>query len=66
MLNQLEEAGMLNKMNVLVVSDHGMAEMRETFYLEEIVDENIVDKNRSVINVVSSLFGNTDADVGFK
>ena len=57
---------MLNKMNVLVVSDHGMAEMRETFYLEEIVDENIVDKNRSVINVVSSLFGNTDADVGFK
>ena len=54
---------MLEKMNVLVVSDHGMAEMHKTYFLDEIVDENIVDKNRSVINVVSSLRGKTEADV---
>ena len=63
LLGELERAGLLAAMNVLVVSDHGMAVQNNTMYLSDVVDETLIDRARSVINVVSSIYGKTPADV---
>ena len=56
LLGELERAGLLAAMNVLVVSDHGTAVQNNTMYLSDVVDETLIDRARSVINVVSSIY----------
>ena len=63
LMNKLTEAGLLDKMNILVVSDHGMAEMHTNLLLSDIVDENLVDKSKTVLNIVSSVYPRNPKDV---
>ena len=62
-------AGVYERMNVLVVSDHGMARLNEktaNINLKDVVSLEIVDLDKSVLGEVSNIYPKTDRHVSIR
>ena len=56
-LDSLEKNNLLSNMNVILVSDHGMATtLSKPFLIQDYVDQNLIDFNRTVLNYVSNIY----------
>lgn len=57
LLNSLENKRLLNEMNVIVTSDHGMAKSNgPPILVTTYVDPNLIDFNRSIFAYVSHIY----------
>ena len=63
LLTRLEQAGLLNKLNILVVSDHGMATMNKTNIVKDYVSTSLLDYNRTIYGIVSHVTPKKAEDV---
>ena len=55
LLQRLKEIGHLEKMNVVIVSDHGMADMLDTIIVSKYVDMSLVDTSKTIFGIVSNI-----------
>ena len=63
-MTKMEEAGLTNKVNTLLVSDHGMAQMKNVTYLvKDFVDVNLIDTTKTIYGIVSNIYPKTAASV---
>lgn len=57
LLNQLEQNKLLKNMNIIILSDHGMANSKAApILVTDYVDTNLIDMNRSIFNYVSNVY----------
>ena len=57
LIRRLKEAELLNKINIVIVSDHGMATMESrTILIKDIVDTNLIDSKKSVYGIVGNIY----------
>ena len=52
-----------DKLNIILVSDHGMADMYQTIVLYDHVEESLIDKNRTILGIVSNIYPINENDV---
>lgn len=63
-MEKLREANLLDNMNVLVVSDHGMAEMlNKTLIVKNYVDVNLIDSTKTIYGIVSNIYPKNESVV---
>lgn len=60
MIKRLNQADLLDKINVLLVSDHGMTQMKSTVVLSDLIDITWINKTKSVLGIVSSIWPRSD------
>jgi predicted AlkP superfamily pyrophosphatase or phosphodiesterase len=67
LLDSLEEERLLNEINIVLVSDHGMAELdeKEFLVLQDYIDVNLVDLSKSVFSEVSNIYPKSEENVIF-
>lgn len=68
LINQLRSVGILNNMNIIVVSDHGMTTLKpgteQFIYLQNYADAySLVNTTKSVFSEVSNIFCKSEQDV---
>jgi len=63
LFEKLTEVNILNNLNVILLSDHGMAEIKNNYAADEFVDINLVDTTKSYFDVVSNIYPKKEADV---
>lgn len=64
LLDSLEKNQLLEKINIIVVGDHGMATSdRAPMLLSNFVSDSLIDYNRSVVSFASNLFPRDDLKV---
>ena len=65
LLNRLEEAGVLDNLNVIIVSDHGMAEMKanNTLIVKDYVDVNLIDEKKTVWGIAANVYPRNESVV---
>lgn len=56
LINRLAEENVLDNLNILIVSDHGMAAMQRTIIVKNYVDLNLVDSNKTLYGIVSNIY----------
>jgi predicted AlkP superfamily pyrophosphatase or phosphodiesterase len=57
LLDSLESNNLLSNMNLVLVSDHGMAKaVSKPFVIQDYVDQNLIDFNRTILNYVSNIY----------
>lgn len=63
----LTDANLINNMNIVVVSDHGMAALDKDFQipLDNYTDINKIDLNKTVFATVSNIYPKSNIDVSF-
>ncbi|CAF0724722.1 unnamed protein product [Brachionus calyciflorus] len=61
LMKKLRQANMEQKMNVLIVSDHGMAQMNSTLIVSKYVSTNLINATKTVYGIVSNIWPKTDA-----
>lgn len=63
LLNRLEEAGVLDNLNIIVVSDHGMAEMKanNTLIVKDWVNINLIDEKKTVWGIAANVYPKNDS-----
>lgn len=64
LIEKLNESGLLAKMNILIVSDHGMAQMKTTLIVKDIVDVKLIDSSKTVFNIVSNIYPINESVIG--
>ena len=57
-MDSLENNGLLSNMNLIILSDHGMANVlsKKPFLIQNYVDEDLIDFNRTILNYVSNIY----------
>jgi predicted AlkP superfamily pyrophosphatase or phosphodiesterase len=63
LFEKLSEAKMLNELNVIIVSDHGMAQITNNYAARDLVDVNLIDVQKSYFGIVSNVYPRTESDV---
>lgn len=64
LFKRLDEIGYLNKLNIIVTSDHGMATMNaETIIVSQVIDEKLVNTTKTVYGIVSNVYPINEASV---
>ena len=63
LLQRLREFGFLDKMNVVIVSDHGMADMLDTIIVSKFVDMSLIDTTKTIFGIVSNIYPKNDSVV---
>ena len=58
LLKLLKESGVLPKLNIIIVSDHGMTTMKtdEKIFIQNYVNINEIDLNKSVFRILSNIY----------
>jgi alkaline phosphatase D len=56
LLTKLVQANLIDKMNIIIVSDAGLTTWKQTLYIKDYVSENLIDFVPSVYGVVSSFY----------
>jgi predicted AlkP superfamily pyrophosphatase or phosphodiesterase len=62
-MEKLDQEGLLKNMNVIIVSDHGMAQMTKTIIVKDVVDEKLINSNKTIYNIVSNIYPKNESDV---
>jgi hypothetical protein len=67
LLNELKLIKIVDKLNIIVVSDHGMQQLKSdsNIALSDYVNLALIDKQRSVYGVVSNIYPASKNDVVF-
>lgn len=67
LLSELEKINKLKNLNIINLSDHGMAELsKDQFvFIKDYVDSNLIDFNKSVFAIVSSIYPKSEDKVIF-
>ena len=63
LIEKLQSEGLLDNMNVIIVSDHGMAQMSTTLIVKDIVNDKLIDSKKSIFNIVSNIYPKNESDV---
>jgi hypothetical protein len=59
--------GLLENLNIVIVSDHGMASMNnKTYVIKDVLDINLINQTRSFFGVVSHIYPKNINDVSFR
>lgn len=56
LITQFSREDLLDKVNIVLVSDHGMATMSNTIPVEDLIDVSWVNSTRTVWGIVSSVW----------
>ena len=56
LITQFTREDLLDKVNIVLVSDHGMASMSNRIQVEDLLDVSWVNKTRTVWGIVSSVW----------
>jgi hypothetical protein len=56
LMGKLGAKNLLNNMNILVVSDHGMADMTNNINLDNYVDMKLIDNFKTNYGIVSNIY----------
>ena len=60
LLNKLKENNLLSKLNVIVTSDHGMAEMKQTIIINKYIDMKLIDSKKTLYGIVANIYPAND------
>ncbi|RNA09245.1 alkaline phosphatase family [Brachionus plicatilis] len=62
LLKRLDDIGLFQKLNIILVSDHGMANFAPNHYvfIKDYVNTDLIDMDKSVFHVVSNIFPKSD------
>ncbi|CAF0962147.1 unnamed protein product [Brachionus calyciflorus] len=62
LLKELEKKDILKRLNLIVVSDHGMSQLTNSQFIDinKYVNSNLIDFNKSFFHVVSSIYPKSD------
>ena len=65
LLSELEKINKLKDLNIITLSDHGMAELaKDQFvFIKDYVDPNLINFNKSVFSIVSSIYSKSEDKV---
>jgi ectonucleotide pyrophosphatase/phosphodiesterase family protein 5 len=63
LFEELDAANLLDKLNIIVTSDHGMASMSETLFVKSYVQGNLIDYKKTVFGIVSNIWPANDSVV---
>ena len=68
LINNLDSNNLLHNLNIVIVSDHGMASLNKDYQipLEKYIDINRINLNKTVFATVSNIYPIFDSDVNFK
>lgn len=59
-----ETEGLLENLNIVIVSDHGMASMNnKTYLVKDVVDINLINQTKSFFGIVSNIYPKNINDV---
>ena len=63
----LERENLFNQINIIIISDHGMANLKNDYkiYIEDLIDINLIDMNKTVLGVVSLIYPKPNEPVIF-
>lgn len=63
LITRLRSIGLLDQMNIVIVSDHGMTDMGEdnTLIVSKYVDTNLIDSSKTVYGIVGSIHPKNDS-----
>jgi predicted AlkP superfamily pyrophosphatase or phosphodiesterase len=56
LFEKLEEAKLLDNLNIIITSDHGMASMNGTMLVKDYVDLKLIDSKKTVYGIVSNIW----------
>lgn len=61
LINKLEEENLLDNLNIIIVSDHGMAQMVDsnqngTQLISNYVDLNLIDSTKTIYGIVANIY----------
>lgn len=66
LFNRLRSIGQLEKINIIVLSDHGMASaLDKPIVATDYIDNMLVDLNRTIFGYVSNIYPNHPEQVAF-
>lgn len=65
LLKRLEEIDLFRRLNIILVSDHGMANFapNHNVFIKDHVNTDLIDFERSVFHIVSNIFAKSDDKV---
>jgi predicted AlkP superfamily pyrophosphatase or phosphodiesterase len=64
LLDKLGEKNLLDKMNIIIVSDHGMATMEGiTYKVQDYIDRSLIDETKSSYGIVGNIYPKDDKDL---
>jgi predicted AlkP superfamily pyrophosphatase or phosphodiesterase len=63
LFEKLERANLLDQLNILIVSDHGMASMTDTLIIQDYVDMSLIDMSKTILEIVSHIWPSSDTVV---
>ena len=66
LLTLLIRADLLDQVNVIVVSDHGMAEMTSTIVISDLISTSWLNTTKSVYGIVGNIWPRNDTFVSLK
>jgi predicted AlkP superfamily pyrophosphatase or phosphodiesterase len=56
LMEQLEKAGLKDNINVILVSDHGMVDMKETINVTRYVSANLINSTKTSYGIVGNIY----------
>ena len=58
LLANLSSLNLLDKMNIIIVSDHGMTQLKDNkiIPLDRYVDLNLIDANKTIYGIVTNIY----------
>ena len=59
LMRKMREANLDGKVNILIVSDHGMAKMKKTLLIQNYLNTNLINGTRTVYGIVSNIYPST-------
>ena len=65
LIEKLKLINIFNKLNIVIVSDHGMQQLRSdsNIALNDSVNLNLIDKEKSVYGVISNIYPSSKNEV---
>ncbi len=65
LIGKLDEENILKNLNIIIVSDHGMAQMKTnaTQIVSKYVDLNLIDSNKTIYGIVSNIYPKNESMV---
>jgi predicted AlkP superfamily pyrophosphatase or phosphodiesterase len=68
LIDGLYERNLLENLNIVIVSDHGMASLEDNYQipLEKYIDINAINLNKTVFATVSNIYPKSNSDVSLK
>jgi predicted AlkP superfamily pyrophosphatase or phosphodiesterase len=65
LFTKLNESNLIEKLNVIITSDHGMASMNGSMLVKDFIDLSLIDSKKSIFGIVSNIWPSSDALVIF-